>query len=169
MASPRFVLGNCSWSSWYDGGYGTSFTISTKITKRPWMDTHLARGSRERAELYKPSKLLRFMVLITQGIFVNLFFISYLVSPRYCHRFVGYLEEEAVKTYTKLLKDIEEGNIKHWQTEPAPSIAIKYWKLPENASIRDVFCAIRADEAHHRDVNHTFSELKPYDSNPFGQ
>lgn len=38
------------------------------------------------------------------GVFVNFFFIAYLLSPRFCHRFVGYLEEEAVKTYTYCLK-----------------------------------------------------------------
>lgn len=38
------------------------------------------------------------------GIFTNWFFMAYLISPRYCHRFVGYLEEEAVKTYTRCLK-----------------------------------------------------------------
>ena len=27
--------------------------------------------------------------------------------------------------------------------------------------------AVRADEACHSHVNHTFSELKPYDENPF--
>ena len=33
-----------------------------------------------------------------------MFGIWYMVSPRFCHRFVGYLEEEAVKTYTKCLE-----------------------------------------------------------------
>ena len=28
----------------------------------------------------------------------------YPFSPRFCHRFVGYLEEEAVKTYTLCLE-----------------------------------------------------------------
>ena len=32
------------------------------------------------------------------------FSVSYLLSPKFCHRFVGYLEEEAVKTYTQCLK-----------------------------------------------------------------
>ena len=27
-----------------------------------------------------------------------------MISPRFCHRFVGYLEEEAVKTYTHCLE-----------------------------------------------------------------
>jgi len=42
-----------------------------------------------------------------QGVFFNLFFVSYILSPPTCHRFVGYLEEEAVKTYTHLLHDID--------------------------------------------------------------
>jgi len=33
------------------------------------------------------------MFIITlQGVFFNLFFISYLLAPRFSHRFVGYLE-----------------------------------------------------------------------------
>lgn len=36
--------------------------------------------------------------------FVTLFGFSYIFSPKFCHRFVGYLEEEAVKTYTKCLE-----------------------------------------------------------------
>ena len=38
------------------------------------------------------------------GVFVTLFMMAYLISPRFCHRFVGYLEEEAVKTYTLCLE-----------------------------------------------------------------
>jgi len=45
-----------------------------------------------------------FFFLLFSGVFVNLFFIAYILSPRFCHRFVGYLEEEAVKTYTYCLK-----------------------------------------------------------------
>jgi len=44
--------------------------------------------------------------MLFPGVFVNLFFIAYVLSPRFCHRFVGYLEEEAVKTYTYCLKVI---------------------------------------------------------------
>lgn len=55
-------------------------------------------------QLYEAGPVMRFMIVMAQGIFSNIFFIAYLISPRFCHRFVGYLEEEAVKTYTKLLK-----------------------------------------------------------------
>lgn len=34
--------------------------------------------------------------------------------------------------------------------------------------MRDVILVIRADEAHHRMVNHTLSSLKPDKDNPFG-
>ena len=44
----------------------------------------------------KPGLFMRAMILGAQGVFFNLFFLSYLVSPRTCHRFVGYIEEEAV-------------------------------------------------------------------------
>lgn len=100
----------------------------------------------------QPTRLFRAMVLLGQGIFCNLFFITYLISPRYCHRFVGYLEEEAVKTYTRLIDDIdrEDGPLREWRKKPAPDMAKKYWKLGNDATVRDVILAIRADEAHHR-------------------
>ena len=37
----------------------------------------------------------------------------------------------------------------------------------EGAMMRDVILAIRADEAHHRLVNHTLSNMKPHDTNPY--
>ena len=40
---------------------------------------------------------------------------------------------------------------------PAPKIARDYWGLPESATLRDVVLVVRADEAHHRDVNHGFA------------
>ena len=54
--------------------------------------------------LRNPGIIFRYCVLGTQGVFVTYFSLAYLVCPRYCHRLVGYLEEEAVITYTKLLK-----------------------------------------------------------------
>ncbi len=44
--------------------------------------------------------------------------VGYFVAPRVCHRVVGYLEEEAVKTYTKCLHEIdaEFSSLSHWKT-----------------------------------------------------
>ena len=111
---------------------------------------------------------MRLMVLGAQGVFYNGFFISYLISPRICHRFVGYLEEEAVITYTRAIKDIEEGRVSEWKTMRAPEIAIQYWKMPEgHRSMRDLLLYVRADEAKHREVNHTLANLEQEDPNPY--
>jgi ubiquinol oxidase len=59
-----------------------------------------------------------------------------------------------VISYTHYLAEIDEGRSKN---VPAPAIAKRYWKLPETATLRDVVLVVRADEAHHRDVNHAFS------------
>jgi len=40
---------------------------------------------------------------------------------------------------------------------PAPAIAKRYWGLSDEATLRDVVLVVRADEAHHRDVNHSFA------------
>ena len=40
---------------------------------------------------------------------------------------------------------------------PAPEIARRYWSLLDDATLRDVVVAVRADEAHHRDVNHGYT------------
>jgi ubiquinol oxidase len=97
------------------------------------------------------------------------FFISYLISPRTCHRFVGYIEEEAVKTYTLAIQDIDEGKLPAWKILEAPEIAIRYWNMPEGKrTMRDLLMYIRADEAKHREVNHTLGNLdQSQDPNPF--
>ncbi|CAG5136775.1 unnamed protein product, partial [Candidula unifasciata] len=138
-----------------------------------WIHTLLEEAENERMhlltalQLKKPSLLFRLSVIGSQGIFVTLFGIGYIVSPKFCHRFVGYLEEEAVKTYTKCLEDIDHGPMQHWKTQPAPEVAVRYWKLKPDATMRDVILAIRADEAHHRVVNHNLASLKKDEFNPY--
>ena len=90
------------------------------------------------------------VVLGAQGVFYNLFFLSYLVSPKTCHRFVGKLEEEAVITYTMCINEVESGRLPEWENKPAPRIAIDYWRMKEDAKLLDVIYAVRADEAGHR-------------------
>ncbi len=102
-------------------------------------------------------------ILGAQGVFFNGFFLAYLLSPRTCHRFVGYLEEEAVYTYTRLIRELDAGNLPLW-TDPdfrVPDIAISYWRMPEgHRTMRDLMLYIRADEAKHREVNHTLGNLE---------
>jgi len=126
-----------------------------------WIHTLLEEAENERMHLMtiihiaKPSRLERLLVLVAQGVFYNLFFLLYLISSKTAHRVVGYFEEEAVYSYTEYLKAIDDGTIAN---VAAPQIAIDYWKLAADARLRDVIMAIRADEAHHRDVNHGFAD-----------
>lgn len=106
-------------------------------------------------EIAKPNKFERLLILLVQGVFFNLFFLLYLISPKTAHRVVGYFEEEAVISYTKYLSEVDSGNHKNIK---APDIAIKYWNLSDNATLRDLIIAVRADEANHRDVNHSFAD-----------
>ncbi len=126
-----------------------------------WIRTLLDEAENERMHLMtfvhiaKPSQLERVLILLTQGAFYNAFFVLYLISPRTAHRVVGYIEEEAVGSYTIYLEEIDAG--KH-ENVPAPQVAIDYWKLAPDARLRDVVLTIRDDEAGHRDVNHGFAD-----------
>ena len=105
-------------------------------------------------EICKPTAFERFVVVAVQWVFYLFFFGLYLLSSRTAHRVVGYFEEEAVISYTNYLAEIDEGRSPN---VPAPEIAKRYWGLPDTATLRDVVEVVRADEAHHRDVNHGFA------------
>jgi hypothetical protein len=148
---------------------------SLRVLKRDggFIHTLLEEAENERMHLLsflavkKPSAFIRACIILTQGVMTNGFFFAYLVNPTFCHRFVGYLEEEAVHTYTNCLKDLDSGALPEWQGKPAPQIAIEYWRLPPTATMRDFILAVRADEAIHRDVNHVFASLPEGSRNPF--
>lgn len=127
---------------------------------RGWIRTLLDEAENERIHLMtfiqiaRPSTFERLLILLAQGVFYNLFFLLYLISSKTAHRVVGYFEEEAVTSYTEYLAGVDKGT---HPNVPAPTIAIDYWKLPSDATLRDVIIAVRADEARHRDVNHQFA------------
>ncbi|PHU25184.1 Ubiquinol oxidase 2, mitochondrial [Capsicum chinense] len=104
-------------------------------------------------ELVQPKWYERLLVIAVQGAFFNFYFVFYLLFPKLAHRVVGHLEEESIHSYTLYLNNIDRGKIENF---PAPAIAIDYWRLPKNATIKDV------DEAYHRDVNHFASPWETY-------
>jgi len=140
-----------------------------------WIETLLEESYNERMHLLiflkmaEPGWFMRVLVLGAQGTFFNAMFLAYLISPRTAHRFVGYLEEEAVLTYTREVEDIDAGKLQKWAKMTAPDIAVKYYNMPEDhRSMRDLLMYIRADEAKHREVNHTFGNLdQKNDPNPY--
>jgi len=128
---------------------------------RGWIRTLLDEADNERIHLMtfihiaQPTRLERLLILFAQGVFFNFYFLLYLISPRTAHRVVGYFEEEAVFSYTEYLAGVDNGT---YANVPAPKIAIGYWNLAQDARLRDVIIAVRADELHHRDVNHAFAD-----------
>ncbi|KAI5846756.1 alternative oxidase [Tricharina praecox] len=150
---------------------------SLRLLKRDngWIATLLEESQNERMHLLtflkfrEPGIFMRTMLLGAQGVFFNFFFLAYLISPRTCHRFVGYLEEEAVITYTRIIADLDAGKLPSWEGMEAPQIAKDYFKLPPgNDSVKDLLLVVRADEAKHREVNHTLANLEQkMDPNPY--
>uniref|UniRef100_A0A6V7QXQ8 Ubiquinol oxidase n=1 Tax=Ananas comosus var. bracteatus TaxID=296719 RepID=A0A6V7QXQ8_ANACO len=127
-----------------------------------WIRALLEEAENERMhlmtfmEVAKPRWYERALVIAVQGVFFNAYFLGYLLSPKFAHRVTGYLEEEAIHSYTEFLRDLDAGKI---DNVPAPAIAIDYWRLPPDATLKDVVTVVRADEAHHRDVNHFASDI----------
>jgi ubiquinol oxidase len=126
-----------------------------------WIRELLEEADNERMHLMtfihvaQPSRFERAIIMIGQAIFYNAYFWLYLFAPRTAHRIVGYLEEEAVVSYTQYLAQIDAGLV---ENVPAPQIAIDYWRLPSTARLREVVIAVRADEAGHRDRNHEMAD-----------
>jgi ubiquinol oxidase len=125
-----------------------------------WIKTLMDEAENERMhlmtfiEISKPTWFERAVIIGVQWVFYACFFALYLVSPKTAHRVVGYFEEEAVISYTHYLAEVDEGRSPN---VAAPQIALRYWGLPEGSTLRDVILVVRADEAHHRDVNHGFA------------
>ena len=126
-----------------------------------WIRELLDEAENERMHLMtfikiaQPSVFERIVIMLAQAIFFNVYFFLYLLAPRTAHRVVGYLEEEAVVSYTHYLAEIDAGR---QENVPAPQLAKDYWSLGPDARLRDVVITVRADEAHHRDTNHGFAD-----------
>lgn len=126
-----------------------------------WIKALLSEAENERMHLMvyvhiaKPTTLERFLIIVIQAVFYTLYFLIYLLSERTAHRLVGYLEEEAVRSYTHYLELVDRDPKKNIL---APEIAIEYWGLLPTARLRDVIIATRKDEMLHRDTNHSLAD-----------
>lgn len=141
-----------------------------------WIHKLLEEAENERMHLFffltvrRPSILLRCTVAVAQAVFFAANALAYCISPRFAHRFVGFLEEEACHTYTLMIQDIDRvldaataaknpNHISQWRDLPAPMDFVKYYGLdPKTATYRDVVLCIRADEMSHREHNHMFAD-----------
>ena len=131
---------------------------------RGWIKTLLEEAENERmhlmifVEIAQPNWFERGLILLAQFLFWHFYFALYIFFPKCAHRMVGYFEEQAVISYTEYLALIDKGKVKNVS---APPIAINYYKLKDDATLRDVIIAVRKDEQGHSDVNHCMAnELK---------
>ena len=132
-----------------------------KPDDRGWIKTLLAEAENERMHLMifiriaKPNWFERWMIITAQFIFWHFYMFLYIFFPQCAHRMVGYFEEQACISYTEYLKEIDEGRTENIK---APKIAIDYYNLDKDATLRDVVIAVRKDEEGHRDVNHDMAD-----------
>ena len=129
--------------------------------KRGWIKTLLDEAENERMhlmifiEIAKPNWFERLVVMFAQFVFWHFYFMLYVFFPRTAHRMVGYFENQAVVSYTHYLEEIDAGRA---ENVAAPKIAIDYYKLGLDATLRDVVIAVRADEQGHADANHQMAD-----------
>jgi ubiquinol oxidase len=126
-----------------------------------WIRTFMTEAENQRAHLMSfvaiahPSGWERFLILVTQGVFYNSYFLLHLISPRTAHRLAGYISEQAIEGYTRYLDRLAEG------VQPdvaAPIFAIDYWHLSPDAKLSEMLVSMRQDEAIHRDIQHAFAD-----------
>lgn len=133
-----------------------------KHDSRGWIKTLLEEAENERmhlmifVEIAKPNAFERYAILFAQAIFWNFYFLLYVFFPKVAHRMVGYFEEQAVISYTQYLEQVDAGEI---ENIPAPALAIEYYGLQQDSTLRDVILSVRADEAGHRDENHQMADV----------
>ena len=90
-------------------------SIRTMERDQGWIHNLLNESQNQRTHLFHflklrhPGILGRISIVLIQGIFFNSYFLAYLISPSFCHRFVGYLEEEAVETYSAMIESLDKG------------------------------------------------------------
>jgi ubiquinol oxidase len=129
--------------------------------ERGWIKTLLDEAENERMhlmifiEIAKPNWFERLLILFAQFVFWHFYFILYVFFPKTAHRMVGYFEDQAVISYTQYLEEIDSGRT---ENIPAPQVAIDYYGLSNDATLRDVVIAVRADEQGHADVNHGMAD-----------
>jgi ubiquinol oxidase len=128
---------------------------------RGWIRTFMAEAENQRAHLMAfvaiahPSGWERFLIVLTQGVSYNSYFLLHLVSPRTAHRLAGYISEQAIEGYTRYLDRLAEG------AQPdiaAPAFAVDYWHLSPAAKLSEMLVSMRQDEAIHRDIQHAFAD-----------
>ncbi|THG18388.1 hypothetical protein TEA_024331 [Camellia sinensis var. sinensis] len=106
-------------------------------------------------EVAKPRWYECALMFTVQGVFFNAYFLAYLILPK-TGSSRGWVLGGEGNSFLHFLKELDKGNT---ENVPAPAITIDYCQLPPDSTLHDVVMVVRADEAHHRDVNHFVSVI----------
>jgi len=126
-----------------------------------WIQTMLEEAKTERQHLLSLHALIRpnlfdkIIIFSMQFTFVLLFFLLYVFGRKSAHRFVGYLEEDAIEVYEQYLLVLKQQPKKN---VPAPEIAYQYWEFSGKVKLDAMIKAIIKDEKRHRDTNHEYAD-----------
>ena len=104
----------------------------------------------------KPTILEKVIIVGAQMLFSVFYLGLYMLSQKTAHRMVGYFEEEAVRSYTSYIQQIDDEKIVNGL---APMPAIEYYGLSRYATLRDMLCCIRQDEQRHSEANHHYADI----------
>lgn len=102
-------------------------------------------------EIAQPNRFERFLIVVAQFFFWHFYLVMYIISPSTSHKMIAYFEEEAVRSYDEYLELIKGGTI---ENVPAPTLAIEYYGLDDDAKLSDMVWYVRADERKHSEANH---------------
>eukprot|EP00968_Pinguiococcus_pyrenoidosus_P003143 scaffold184_cov316-Pinguiococcus_pyrenoidosus.AAC.41 len=87
--------------------------------------------------MFDASWMTRALVISAQIVMTPVLITTYFIKPTAMHRFVGYLEETAIGTYSNIVEKAETPGTKlhtAWNELPAPDIAKSYWNLSRDAT-----------------------------------
>lgn len=121
-----------------------------------WVQGLVSESEREKLRLdillhlQAPGLLSRALLSTTQAALECGYSLAHVVSPKFCRWLVGYVEEESVKAYTQLLKDIDSGLLPKFAGGVAPAAARAHFALPEGAPLSEVFKCMLAEGMHSR-------------------
>ncbi|KAI7978807.1 hypothetical protein LOK49_Contig766G00001 [Camellia lanceoleosa] len=98
----------------------------------------------------------RALVFAVQKVFFNAYFMAYLASPKLVHCIVGYLQEEALNSYTEFWNDLEKAM---WKTCMHQLLLLIIGNCRRNR-LSEMLSQSLEDEVHHRDLNHSTSDIQ---------
>lgn len=130
-----------------------------------WIHHLLEEAENSRMHLFtwlrirQPGVMERLFILFSQLCFIGYYSVLYSISSKTAHRLVAYMNEFSIRIYSELLRDLDNGKLSYWKDKPASKEDSKYWDLEDDAALREVIVAIRADKVFHREFNHHFADI----------